>query len=105
MLPVAVAGILAVFLALLAIDYRQTFWNLANNNETNRAILWLYARLRDAGVALWFGGASIASLLIFAASLHFDRPGVIVLLGLFWIGIESSYIRDNFKKQRGGNAR
>lgn len=98
------AAVLAVLLILFAIDYRQTFWNLANNNETNRAILWLYGRLGSNGVALWFGGAAVASLLLFAVSLNLDKPGAIVVLGVFWIGIELSYIRANFKQQGAGDA-
>lgn len=102
--PIAFAAILAALLAALFIDYRQTFWNLANNNETNRAILYLFARLGPNGVAVWFGGAAVVALLVFAASLHFDKAGVIAILGVFWIGMETSYIRSNLQKQRGGNA-
>lgn len=88
------------FLALLWIDYRQTPWNIEHGMETNRAILALHRLWGQDGVTIWFGLCAIAALALFAITLILDKPGISVAIGLFAIGIESTYVRENFHRKR-----
>lgn len=94
--------ILGAFLAVLAVDHHQTYYNLAVGYETNRAILSLYRKFSEDGVAIWFGFWACAALLIFAYALHVDKPGILAILGTFGIGLESSYVLTNlnFRQSR-----
>jgi len=92
--------VLMAFLAVLAVDHHQTYNNLAIGYETNRAILFLHRRLADDGVAIWFGGWACVALLLFAGALHYDKPGILAILGTFGIGLESSYVLTNLNYRR-----
>lgn len=92
--------VLTAFLAVLAVDHHQTYYNVSHGFETNRAILSLHRRFADDGIALWFGMWACIALLLFAGALHYDKPGILAILGTFGIGLESSYVLTNLNYRR-----